>query len=448
MDRRWGGNFNTTFVYTHTPFKGTLASTLSDVEGLSPLPLPPSSSLTFVARLASASGGTRAAAALWVLHSVVIVAAVLGGRPLSSWALRVFETFIALQPLLLAASSRSMALALRALPGLQARVARRGGDADGIFSVHLGRFLPRVVRWLPVALLWLPACVSSIAALAMLADPSLRDGSSGGGAFAREALALALAVRALGAPLLVLLSLVRLLRFSVGEFWGRVLPGAACARAGVWLLSALHAGGGGGGEPPPSPDAARRELFGEGDKGGLLHDAMTVGAAAMPATSALAVATAALVVMNGAAAANASAPGDAVDHLTHALLLAAGGLGGVSVVMLLANAWLDPLRRWLRREPPLALLRSARGEGGWAAGDAAGGGGGGGDVVALELQAAGLHEAYWTLLNREGRLLQLNLLGVQVDQKMLVRAFSAWALGGALSLMWTALPRAVASASR
>jgi len=422
------------------------------------LPLPPS--LSFISRLASAAGGTRASAALWTAHALAVAFVLLGGRPFSSWAFRVFESFVALQPLLLAASSRSMALAVRALPALHARAARGGGDADALYSALLPRgSVPFLVAWAHAILLWLPAGVSTVAALAMLADPSLRE-ARGGGAVAREALALALAARALGAPLLVLLALARLLRFSVCEFWGRVLPGAAEARAGAWLLSSLHAGagagagsdgdgGGGGSAPPPlvSLDAARRELFGEGDAGGLLHDAKAAGDAVAPAATALAAASAALVLMNFAAAASAPSSADAVDHVLHALLLAAGGFGGVGIVLLLANAWLDPLRRWLRRVPPRALLRAAQGAGGWAA-CSGGGAPAAGSALAAEMEAAALHEAYWTLLNREGRLLQLSLLGVQVDQKVIARAGSAWAFGGAMSLMWSSLPHAAQQASR
>ena len=415
--------------------------------------LPPS--LSFVARLASAAGGTRVSAMLWTAHALAVAFILVGGRPFSSWAFRVLETFAALQPLVLTASSRSMALAIRALPRLHARVARGGGDADALFSALLPpRCLPFLVSWAQAVLLWVPAGVSTIVALAMLADPSLREARDGG-ALAREALALALAVRALGAPLLVLLALARLLRFSVCEFWGRVLPGAAEARAGVWLLSSLHAGAGGGGgggdgEPLPllSPDAARRELFGKGDAGGLLHDAKAADNAVAPAATALAAASAALVIMNFAAAVAAPTSSDAVDHVAHALLLVAGGFGGVGMVLLLANAWLDPLRRWLRRAPPLDLLLAARGASGWAGDGGGGGAPAAGGALALEWKAAALHEAYWTLLNREGRLLQLAFLGVPVDQKTMVRAGSAWVFGGALSLMWSSLPRAVQQISR
>ena len=416
----------------------------------SPFPLNrPSPPLLFISRLASSAGGTRPSAVFWVLHSVVITAIVLS-RPLTS--LRIFDVLIAVNPLVLACSCRSMALARTALPQLHARVARVGGDAAALFAMHLpGRWLTRLVAWSHPALLWLPASAATLSAFAMLVDPSLRDSQTGGATFLREVLAIALAVRALAAPLLVLFGLVRLLRFSLVEFWGRALPGAEAARAGVWLMSRLHASPPQGGGAPLSPDGARRELFGKANSGGLLHDAGVVNEAAAPALAALAAATALLVAMNGASALTSTSSGDAFDFVLHALLLLLGGLGGVGLLLLLANAWLDPLRRWLRRLPPLDLLRNVRGAGAWGAGlEAAEGGAAGvsgsGSAIALEMEAASLHEYYWTFLSRNGPLLQITLLGFPVDQKFLIRAFSAWLFGGAVSLLLALMPRTVVGA--
>jgi hypothetical protein len=397
------------------------------------------------------AGGSFWAAVAWSLHAALVTGLAFWGR---APALRVFDAYVAAQPLVLLASFRSLALARAAAPALAARLRARGVDVAALLPPPARVAAAR--RWAPAVALWMPAAVALGAALALAAAPPLRDSASGVGGAMREALALALGARALLAPAAALAAIARLLRAAAADFFARSLPGADAARVGAWVLPGLAMGG--RGSPAQAPDAAMRELFGARDAGGLLHDAAAASAAIAPAGAAFFAACGALAVMNAAAAAVRPAAPDAGAHVAHALALAAVGIAGVGGLLLLANAWLDPLLRWLRREPPADVARAAAE--GWAAGGAeagadagacAGAGAGGAaaaaaraDAVAAHLEADRLKAWYVDFLAKNGPLLQARVFGVAVDQKVIARAGMAWVLSVVTAAMWAVGPSVAA----
>jgi len=402
---------------------------------LAPLPSPPDDALALLDDVARLAGGARAPGAWWAAHAALVTLLALAGR---APAPRTFDAFVAAQPLVLLATCRSLALARAAAPPLAARASARGLAVGALFAPAP---LAALRRWAPAAALWAPAAVSLLAAGALAASPALRAERSPAGGALREALVLSLGARALLAPTAVLLALARLLRAAAADFFARSLPGADAARAGAWLLPALAAGG--RGAPAQAPDAAHRELFGAHDAGGLLHDARAAGAALAPAGAAVAAACALLAAMNAAAAVARPADADAPWHVAHAVVLVAVGLASVGVVYLLANAWLDPLARWLRREPAADIAREVAegwgraGEGGEGADAEAGARG----AAAAHLEADLLKAWYAGFLAREGPLLQARLFGVAVDQKVLARAGVAWVVSALSAGVWVVAPR-------